>query len=96
MSAPMMDAVSIADAVRSGKMSAEQITKDFVGRAQTANASLNAFHELFESEALESARAVDAQVKAGKDPGPLAGVPVANVLKQNVAALSLALHRHVR
>ena len=83
MSAPMMDAVSIADAVRSGKMSAEQITKDFVGRAQTANVSLNAFHELFESEALEAARAIDAQVKAGKDPGPLAGVPVA--VKDNLA-----------
>ena len=62
MSVPMMDAVSIADAVRSGKISAEQITKDFVGRAQTANGSLNAFHELFESEALEAARAVDVKV----------------------------------
>ena len=83
MSVPMMDAVSIADAVRSGKVSAEQITKDFVGRAQTANGSLNAFHELFESEALEAARAVDAKVKAGNDPGPLAGVPVA--VKDNLA-----------
>ena len=58
----MMDAVSIADAVRFGKMSAEQITEDFISRAQPANASLNAFHELFESEALEAARAVEAQV----------------------------------
>ena len=77
MSAPFTDAVSIGEAVRSGATTAEQVTKEFLSRAQTANASLNAFHEIFESEAMEAARAVDAKVKAGKNPGPLAGVPMA-------------------
>jgi aspartyl-tRNA(Asn)/glutamyl-tRNA(Gln) amidotransferase subunit A len=83
MSAPFTDAVSIGEAVRTGATTAEQVTKEFLSRAQTANASLNAFHEIFESEAMEAARAVDAKVKAGKNPGPLAGVPMA--VKDNLA-----------
>ncbi|MCE9618318.1 MAG: Asp-tRNA(Asn)/Glu-tRNA(Gln) amidotransferase subunit GatA [Planctomycetes bacterium] len=83
MSGEFTDAVSIRDAVRSGKTSAEQVAKDFLRRAATSNKALNAFHEVFESEAIEAARAIDAKVKSGNDPGPLAGVPVA--VKDNLA-----------
>ncbi len=83
MSAPFTDADSIGEADRSGATTAEQETKEFLSRAQKANPSLNAFHEIFESEAMEAARAVDAKVKAGKNPGLLAGVPMA--VKDNLA-----------
>ena len=83
MSAPFTDAFSIGEAVRSGATTAERVAKEFVRRAQTANQSLNAFHEIFESDALEAARAVDAKVTSGIDAGPLAGVPVA--VKDNLA-----------
>jgi aspartyl-tRNA(Asn)/glutamyl-tRNA(Gln) amidotransferase subunit A len=38
---------------------------------------------VLEAEALDAAHAVDAKIKAGQDPGPLAGVPIA--LKDNLA-----------
>jgi aspartyl-tRNA(Asn)/glutamyl-tRNA(Gln) amidotransferase subunit A len=79
----MVDAVAMRDAVRSKAATAEQITRECLRRAAAANPALNAFHEVLEAEALDAAHAVDAKIKAGQDPGPLAGVPIA--LKDNLA-----------
>ena len=83
MSGPFTDATAMRDAVRSRQAKASEVTRWAIDRAKRANPSLNAFHEILESEAMEQAEAIDRRVAAGEDPGPLAGVPIA--VKDNIA-----------
>lgn len=80
---PAPDATAIRDAVRSRSTSAETVVAAHLRRIETANAELNAFHEIFRDEALERARSIDERLERGGDPGPLAGVPIA--IKDNIA-----------
>ncbi len=66
----------LASAIRSGKRSAEQVMQGTLERIAEENPALNAFVLLVEPErVLAEARAIDAQIARGEDPGPLAGVP---------------------
>ena len=78
-----LDATDLRDAVRSRKVKATEAVAGVLARAKAANAQLNAFHELLEVEAMRDAAAIDAAIAAGRDPGPLAGVPIA--VKDNIA-----------
>ncbi|MFM7806613.1 MAG: amidase, partial [Planctomycetota bacterium] len=77
------DATDLRDAVRARKVKAVEAVAGVLARAKAANAKLNAFHEILEEDAMRQAAAVDATIAAGRDPGPLAGVPVA--VKDNIA-----------
>ena len=79
----LSDATEMRDAVRSRKAKATEVVASVLARAKAANASLNAFHEILEEDAMRQAAAVDATIAAGRDPGPMAGVPVA--VKDNIA-----------
>jgi aspartyl-tRNA(Asn)/glutamyl-tRNA(Gln) amidotransferase subunit A len=68
--------IAIRDAVRSRKVSAAEVTKHFLDRIHALDGRLNAFITV-NDKALDEARAVDALIAAGKDPGALAGVPIA-------------------
>jgi AtzE family amidohydrolase len=69
-------AEEIASAVRSRTTSAHSIVTDALTRI-AATSELNAFTDVFAERALTRARAIDAAVAAGEDPGPLTGVPFA-------------------
>ncbi|MFN0207570.1 MAG: Asp-tRNA(Asn)/Glu-tRNA(Gln) amidotransferase subunit GatA [Planctomycetota bacterium] len=73
----LQSAHSIAENVRTGKVRARAVAESFVNRAKSNNTKLNAFLEIDHDEIISNADAVDDMVKAGKNPGPLAGVPVA-------------------
>ena len=77
-----MSATEIADAVRSKRLSALEVTEAHLARISVVNPKINAVVQEFPDEALASARAVDALVAQGKDPGVLCGVPV--TIKVNV------------
>jgi Asp-tRNA(Asn)/Glu-tRNA(Gln) amidotransferase A subunit family amidase len=66
---------AIAGAVRSRNISAEAATVAAQSVIATRDPVLNCFTSLYGEAALEEARALDARIAAGKDPGPLAGVP---------------------
>jgi len=66
----------VAEGVRSGALSAVEVLDHFTGRIEALNAPLNAFYFLDLESARVAARAVDAAVADGRDPGPWAGVPM--------------------
>jgi len=65
----------LATAVRERRVSAEELVRMSLERIERLNAPLNAVISVRE-QAVEEARALDARVAAGQDPGPLAGVPL--------------------
>ena len=66
----------LADGVRSGERTAVELTQHALDRIDALNPQLNAFVAVDADAALAAARAIDEQVRAGEDPGPLAGIPL--------------------
>jgi aspartyl-tRNA(Asn)/glutamyl-tRNA(Gln) amidotransferase subunit A len=66
----------IRDAVRSGAVTAMAVTEAHLARIAEVDPKVDAFTQIWTDEALAQAAAVDAKVKQGADPGPMAGVPV--------------------
>ena len=77
-----MSAVEIAAAVRDGSMSAASVVERHLGVIAERDEEIHAFNTVVADRALEAAGAIDEAVAAGRDVGPLAGVPVA--LKDNM------------
>ena len=74
---PEMSAVEIASAVAGRKMSALDATEAALARIKQHDATLNSFTDVTADRARTKARAIDADIAAGKTVGPLAGVPFA-------------------
>lgn len=77
MNVETLSAAEIARKVRAKELSARDVAKSFLDRAHGWDKSIKAFLSFNDDAALAQADAVDRAVSAGKDPGPLAGVPVA-------------------
>jgi aspartyl-tRNA(Asn)/glutamyl-tRNA(Gln) amidotransferase subunit A len=77
-----MGACAIGAAVRAGERSARAATEEALAAVEVGDADVRAFLLILPDEALAQADAIDASVAQGRDPGPLAGVPVA--LKDNL------------
>ena len=77
--------LSLAEAsarIRSGAVTPTQLTQACLGRIDVYNPKLNAFITVMREHAMEQARQLDAEQKAGKLRGPLHGIPIA--LKDNI------------
>lgn len=72
-----MTAAEIASAVAGGKMSALDATEAALARIEQHDGVLNSFTDVTADRARAKARAIDADIVAGKKVGPLAGVPFA-------------------
>ena len=75
-------AIQTAAAIRSGAVSAEEVTKAHVERMAAVNPRLNAVVFDFSDDALKAAKAADRARAKGADLGPLHGVPI--TIKENV------------
>jgi aspartyl-tRNA(Asn)/glutamyl-tRNA(Gln) amidotransferase subunit A len=75
-------ALELAAAVRAGERTARDVVEEHLDAIATREGEIHAFNLVLADEARAAADAVDAAVAAGRDPGPLAGVPVA--LKDNL------------
>jgi len=75
-------ALAIAGAVRRGERTARSVTDAALEAIAGRDPELHAFLHVAADEARTAADAVDRAVAAGRDPGPLAGVPIA--LKDNL------------
>ncbi|WP_164940174.1 AtzE family amidohydrolase [Bradyrhizobium zhanjiangense] len=74
---PEMTASGIASAVAGGRMSALAATEAALARIKQHDTILNSFTDVTADRARAKARAIDADIAAGKKVGPLAGVPFA-------------------
>ena len=71
-----LSATQVAALVHARRLSALEVAQAALDRLAQVNPTLNAIVEHRPAEMLAQARAVDAAIARGNDPGPLAGVPV--------------------
>jgi aspartyl-tRNA(Asn)/glutamyl-tRNA(Gln) amidotransferase subunit A len=83
-----LTATSIADRVRQGSISASDVVEEHLAEIGRREDEIHAFNAVLADTARERAAEVDAMVTAGRDPGPLAGVPVG--LKDNMCTRGIA------
>jgi aspartyl-tRNA(Asn)/glutamyl-tRNA(Gln) amidotransferase subunit A len=73
----------LAAGVRAGRLDPVALAEEALARIAEHDGRLHAFLDVDAAAARRRAEEVRAQVRAGRDPGPLAGVPIA--LKDNIA-----------
>ena len=83
-----MSAREIAAGIRAGSTTAASVLDVHLARIAARETELHAFNVVLEDEARAAAAAIDEAVAAGRDPGPLAGVPLA--LKDNMCTRGIA------
>lgn len=71
------DGHTIAARVRAGDVTAVEVARRTLEAIAAGDGEINSFTSVLTERAMRDAARVDALVAAGKDPGPLAGVPVA-------------------
>lgn len=77
MTFPEMTAAEIAEAIAGRELTALEVTEAALARITAHNFLLNAFTDITATRARARARAIDADIAAGRTVGPLAGVPFA-------------------
>jgi aspartyl-tRNA(Asn)/glutamyl-tRNA(Gln) amidotransferase subunit A len=82
MTKPFATVVDIAADIASGKTSAVEVLEQHLARITERESEIHAFNLVTTDQSRATAQQVDADIKAGKPVGPLAGVPVA--LKDNM------------
>ncbi len=74
---PPPDGVATAAAVRAGSVRAAAVAEQALAAIAAGDGEINSFTSVLAERARADAARVDAVVAGGRDPGPLAGVPVA-------------------
>jgi aspartyl-tRNA(Asn)/glutamyl-tRNA(Gln) amidotransferase subunit A len=92
-------AAEIAAAVRAGSVRATEVVRACLDRIERLEPRVRSFVTVTAEDALAAAQRVDALVAAGRDPGPLAGVPISvkdliavGGVRQTFGSLLLADH----
>jgi aspartyl-tRNA(Asn)/glutamyl-tRNA(Gln) amidotransferase subunit A len=73
-----LDLVAVADAIRARQLSAEEVVRACIARAERVQDRLNTFISLDAEGAIEAARAADQALAQGREVGRLHGIPVAH------------------
>ncbi|MFP5481003.1 MAG: amidase [Alphaproteobacteria bacterium] len=89
-----LSASALTALIRTRALSAEEAVKATLARIDRLNPGLNAIVQRRDDEALAEARALDARLAQGEDPGPLAGVPV--TVKVNIDQAGFATTNGLR
>ena len=72
---PMPSLIEANASIRDGRMTPVQLVESSLLAIETHNPTLNAFGDVYAEAALEQARAMTAEARAGRYRGPLHGVP---------------------
>lgn len=74
--------------LRSGSITAEGLARDYLERIDSLQPRLNAYITVTGERAIESARALDRELREGHDRGPLHGIPIS--YKDNIGTRGIA------
>jgi len=74
--------------LRNGSITAEGLTRDYLERIDALQPRLNAYIAVTRERALQSARALDGELRDGRDRGPLHGIPIS--YKDNIGTRGVA------
>jgi len=77
-----LTALELRDKIARREASSAEATAAVFDQIKKWNPVLHAYNSTFEEQAMEHAKKIDGEIAAGKNPGPLAGVPVA--IKDNI------------
>ena len=87
----MSDSLRLPDSIeeagrrlRDGSLTAERLAAAYLDRIRALHPKINAFITVTDTQAMEAARALDVELRAGRDRGPLHGIPI--VYKDNLDA----------
>ena len=72
------DLTAIADAIAEGRITSVEATEACLARIEAWQPRTNAFLRVYREKALAQAKAMDAELAAGRSHGPLHGVPMAH------------------
>lgn len=81
-------------ALREGRLSVETAVSAYLARIAAVDGAIRAYEHVDAAGALQAARAVDALLAAGEDPGPLAGLPIS--IKDNFAVAGMPAYAGTR
>jgi aspartyl-tRNA(Asn)/glutamyl-tRNA(Gln) amidotransferase subunit A len=82
--------------LRTGLVSSETLTRDALDRIRAREPRLHAFVCVNEERALEDAKRADADLKAGRDRGPMHGIPYALKDIYDTAGIATTCHSKLR
>jgi aspartyl-tRNA(Asn)/glutamyl-tRNA(Gln) amidotransferase subunit A len=77
MDIPSLSITSVRESLAARRFSAAELAAEALRFAETENPRTNAYLHFSPERAMAAARAVDARIARGEDPGALAGVPIA-------------------
>ena len=72
----------IREGIASGNLTAEEAVGEYLTEAEAKNGEINAYISIRRDKALAEAKKIDEEIKSGRKPGPLCGVPMA--IKDNI------------
>ena len=90
-----LTAAEAAEAIRGRKLSPVELTHALLDRIERLDTKLHVFIRLDRDAALESAKAAEAEITAGRPRGPLHGVPVGIKDIIDVAGLPTTCHSKI-
>ena len=96
MSTENLSIAEMGRQLRSGAVSSETLTRDALARIRDRDPRLHAFIRVTEQRALDDARKADADLKAGRDRGPMHGVPYALKDIYDTAGIATTCHSKLR
>ena len=82
--------------LRAGSFTAEELTRAALARIEGADGGIHAFVRVEAESAVTAARSVDAELREGRDRGPMHGIPYATKDIYDVAGLPTTCHSHLR
>jgi aspartyl-tRNA(Asn)/glutamyl-tRNA(Gln) amidotransferase subunit A len=87
---------AMGQALRAGTVTAQQLARDALSRIAARDPALQAFLLVTETRALEDARRADEELQAGRDRGPLHGIPYALKDIYDTAGIRTTCHSKLR
>ena len=81
-------ASELAEMIRRGDVSSQEVVESHLARIEAVNGSLNAIVKVLGDEAVARAKEIDAALAKGEKLGPLAGVPF--TIKENIDVAGMA------